>query len=298
MHREDAMLYLASVYKRGIFPHFAPDPLYADEILRSLVLSGDRVSKDTRSKALSLLYSPGVGGMDLKESAPSVPRDVGVAAQQQTHLRRMVDEPPTQIPDLQNAHDHGVVSTAKHTLRALDVGPGAAETIVTDVEEYIGTQCDIESDETKARALHAIDSLTDHPSTQFDGSSEVEVLARVWNDEPDKRDLVVHALSSMIENGAPVCHTGKMTRMLDVVKPVLSMAHIREELQHEATRIRDTTLTAGTSQQREEYEVCDSSSLQKKMVDAFDQYVHGLVSRTGVSMTVLQPFCDDVKDAF
>lgn len=299
MTRENGLLYLASIYKRGMYPYFAPDPSFSDQILRSLVLSGDHVSKNTRSKALAMLYSPGVVCRDdIHDDAPPVPRDVGLSVQQR-RIDPIVVTPDTPVLDLQNSHDHGVVSTARTTLAGLQGSDTTTTNVVSVIQQYISTAVDpLISNETKAMALHALESFTEHPSTQFDGLSEVQVLSRVWDHDKDKHDLVIHALANMLEDGQTICHTGKMVRLLDTVQPLLSLDYIRQDLQHEASRIRDNVLQNASEKEKKEYDSRETSPLQDVMRQQFDGYILFVLDKTGCSSSTIQPYSDEIKEAF
>lgn len=314
---EDAMLYTASLYKRGVHGLFRSDPETSHALCRSLILHG--AQRDIRTDAMTLLYEnppcedattcssfpADLANMVLHrfKTEPTPPVRTSVRTPPaRTPVRTPVRTPPTpktkpKIPDdPQNSHQHTVVATSRTALSKL---PHVCDRdIMSTVEQYIQSDTDqMMTDETKAKALHALDSLNTIESAQFDGLTERQALARVWNTvAPEERDLVIHQLADSIERGMPVCHTGKMTRLASTVDTVLPSWQVKEVLFSEAARIRDETLKNATSTEERAYNEDPESSLKDRMVSSFKDYSSDFLSKHNMSKSVMQPIIDDVID--
>jgi hypothetical protein len=295
---DEAMLYAAQLYKRGVYGRFAPQPDIAHALCRSIVLHGR--SRDLRMDAMQLLYEPEVNeaqgspfptdiadhAMDrFLKSAPAQPKD-------------HPPSPPVVIrSDPQNAHQHTVVASTRKRLESMDALDDSD--IIAIVEAHIESNTDDHiTDETKAKALHALDSINTIESTQFGGVTEQQVLARVWNRaKPEERDIIIQQLASAIEHGSPVCHTGKVTRLVGAVDHhVLPTWQVREQLQSEAARIRNAVLDKATPSEIQDYNTNDDAPLRQRMIDEFSSVSAAYMKKEGFDTNVLQPTIDAIID--
>jgi hypothetical protein len=200
--------------------------------------------------------------------------------------------------DPQSSHQHTVVATSRTALHALDdVNDGD---IISRIESYIQRDTDpLMTDETRAKALHALDSINTIESTQFPGLTERQALARVWNRvDASERDQVIHQLADSIEHGMPVCHTGKMTRLASVVDTVLPTWQVKELLYSEAARIRDDTLKDASATATREYMESDDSRLKDAMLASFNTYATDFMARHEMSPSVMSPMVEEVAAGF
>jgi len=312
-HSEDGLLSMATFYKRGVYGLWSPNPPVADALCRHLVLYGKDC--DVKTDAMSLLYEQAPDSVDCR--GPVIPPG---------HADRMISSviiPPYPIPsrqrfeqrhvslppspkiqkkpvvrsDPQNSHQHSVVTSSRNALCAI---PPVDDTdILKAVESYIASDCDpLIQDETKAKALHALDSITSFESPQFNGLSEKQALARVWS-TPHHRDILVQQLASSIEDGLPVCHTGKMTRFastLDNGQSVIPMHVVKSSLLQKAASIRDAYLSSGSVSEREDYHQNDDSILRDKMVNAFVEDAKVYIQESGFDSGVMHPVIDDITE--
>ncbi|MGA1563954.1 MAG: hypothetical protein ACO35C_04965 [Pontimonas sp.] len=311
----EAVFHLAQTLKRGVYPFYRPDPDAADKACRALVLSGCR--DDLRTEAMTLLYEDGPASLDcagvpfpdslfletMARYRRHAPRhETPVCVRQHTPPRRRRPE-PTIVPvpaDPQNSHQHSVVATSRNALSGLAACDDA--TIVSQVEDFIASGCSpLLMEETRSKALHALDSIDNTHVHQFD-MSERQALARVWNEPGVDRDTVVQQLASAIEHGLPVCHTGKMTRLASCLDTgddtrVLGTAETKQILYTMASRIRDSILERAAPSERDDYEHNDDSTLKQRMVDEFDRESGDFVQSNGLSPAVMHPVLDEIRRA-
>jgi len=305
---DDAVLYAAQLYKRGVYGIFAPQPDIAHTLCRTIVLHG--TSRDLRTDAMTLLYEPMVEEV---EGSP-IPRDIADRAldrfltaiprapAQTTHqihhsVQQKPDAPPVVVrSDPQNSHQHTVVASTRKSLESMDALDDTD--IIAIVESHIESNTDEHiTDETKAKALHALDSINTIESVQFGGVTEQQVLARVWNRaKPEERDRIIQQLASAIENGTPVCHTGKVTRLVSAVDNVIPTWQVREILQSEASRIRSSVLDKATPTEIQDYNANDDAPLRQRMIDEFSSASTAYMNKEGFDAHVLQPTIDAIID--
>jgi hypothetical protein len=186
------------------------------------------------------------------------------AKRQEIHDVSPVYEPVDD--DTQNSHDSGVVTSVKQILSGL-----SKHTVKRDVvEEYIGT-CSLD-DDTKAKALYALDTLTDEEYGT--GITEMDALSRVWGSGADK-DTVILQLASAIEHGVPVCHSGKLGRLASALDTgetkhaIVPTWVLRRHASDIAAKVRRDVLDRASSRDREQYETEGHDLLRTQMIDAF-----------------------------
>jgi len=170
--------------------------------------------------------------------------------------------------DPQNSHDSGVVKSVRTILDRL---PSNGELPREDIEEYIST-CTLD-DETKAKALYSLDTLSDDV---YSSISETDALGRVWHAAKDK-DTVILQLSSAIENGLPVCHSGKLARFASVMDTgettdrIVPTWVLRQHAREIASTTRRRVLETVSKEDRHRYETHGDEQLTQRMVDEFQK---------------------------
>jgi hypothetical protein len=155
------------------------------------------------------------------------------------------------------------------------------------------------SDETKAAAIVAYDSLRREVDSPVFAMSEKDAFDRVWC-RASSPDLVVHGLASMIEDGQPVCHTGKMTRLAGVldstgVQPL--WAH-KEIMTSRAAAIRDDVLKGVDADGRRAYDEGRGQAVEEEMRRSFASWAEEYVAEHGLSTHVMTPVIDAIQAGF
>jgi hypothetical protein len=309
---------MATIYKRGQYPVYRPDDTTADNCCRTILLHAPRHAMDIRAHAAALMYADPIGAEDRAgQDLPTHVADRLIAQAMRasaTHHRdthqdtqrreprilRPVD-PPIVPDDHQNAHDHGVVASARRIIQELPQGSSVDDAAV---ESAIAGE-DV-SDDTKAAAIVAYDSLRRDIDSPAFGISEKDAFDRVWR-ATTNRDSIVHGLASMVEHGQPVCHTGKMSRiaaMLDDpsskgpskgVQPV--WAH-KEIMSAKAAAIRDEVLARHDEGARRAYEQGSGPSLEEDMAQEFESWARRYVKDHGLSDHVMTPIIESIQAGF
>jgi len=279
---ETRLVNLAYIVSRGVYPVLRPDPDIATQCCRAVILHTDAVEE--HRKARLLLYSMHIPDADVSDTSQPLDdelvRGIDVmidtlstrgyqtrqrpAKRQEIHDVSSVYEPVDD--DTQNSHDSGVVTSVKQILSGL-----SKHTVKRDVvEEYIGT-CSLD-DDTKAKALYALDTLTDEEYGT--GITEMDALSRVWGSGADK-DTVILQLASAIEHGVPVCHSGKLGRLASALDTgetkhaIVPTWVLRRHASDIAAKVRRDVLDRASSRDREQYETEGHDLLRTQMIDAF-----------------------------
>lgn len=304
---DEGLFELANLYKRGLYGLWSPNPYAADDLCRHLVLFGR--CPDIKTDSMNLLYEENPRATDC--SGPVVPLSHENIIRKSLVSRIKRTTPPSAIKpmieprrptpirsDAQNSHQHSVVVSSRNTLKAL---PHTSDTDILDViESYIGSDYvdPLILDETKAKALHALDTITTFESEQFDGISEKQALARIWT-TPKNRDLLIHQLASSIEDGMPVCHTGKMTRFASVLDDgmgVIPMYAVKDDLLQKALSIREKYLSSSSESEKQDYLENDDSTLKEKMVRDFMEEASSYSKYGGYDSNVMRPVIDEIAE--
>ena len=303
----EALLRLGTLYKYGQHGVFRPNPDAANSCFRCALFTS--TDQEIRSRARTLLFSPDVDEVDVID-APELPFDMAQSLIRRAQTvagpnritqkpRRVVRDLPARVTvasDTQNAHDHGVSTAVRKTLACL-------EDPMTDhrdaVLAYIASpDCDV-ADETKAAAILAVDSLRDTMDSPYTGMSEVDALARVWHAAEEKEN-VVHQLASCIEHGHPVCHSGKVARLvasLETTAPIVVPTWaIRQELYATASAVRRQHLESLDADSVSLYERGMHPVLVERMAEDFKRRV--AQTEYSVDPSMLRSMVDDVVQAF
>lgn len=302
------LIELATLYKYGEYGVFQPNEDAAVMCARAALFT--TTDADTKSRARVFLFTDELEDVDIDPQSPQLPFDFAKAAVRRTQTivstgrpigraRPSIRAPPPKTvvihSDPQNAHDHGITTSTRNTLRALDdVDPVEMDAIKHTILEFIPS-CDV-SDDDKAKAIHAIESIRDTVDSPYIGVSELDALSRVWNAVPDKT-VVVQQLASAIEHGMPVCHSGKMARLagcLDVVDPGgrVPLWAIRQDIFQTAAAVRNDVLAAADSDDIRLYEEGHNPAMTEHMIAAFKQRVER--AEYTIDASVLRSIVEDV----
>lgn len=289
MHTIDNILYnesstdqkklvdLAHILSRGIYPVLRPCPDIASACCRTILLYSH--NHDERRRSRFILYDMNVDDVDIRgkpldemrrrtidrliDTVSTMPRPDSIPVR--TENPKKVHREPIEN-DSQNSHDSGVVQSTHTILRDLP------STVLSrdDIDEYIAS-CSLD-DDTKAKALYALETLShDDLGT---GIVEYDALSNVWNATPHK-DTVILQLASMIENGVPVCHSGKLGRLASVMDTgestyrVVPVWVLRQYASNIAPDVRRDILETVSHQDRMKYDTTGDDVLTKKMIDTF-----------------------------
>ena len=287
---------LMKLYKRGLFPSIRPDEHMAKKCARCIAMYAPNSKVAMKHEAMRILLEPEIHDVDIQsDSPPAFQRygheaideclRIGTKERVLTRLKRAPPQPP-RVPlqeqelrvqdDTQNSHDHGVVRSICEKIKTRNitkVPETAVDKTTRDVQYHIANHRCMVSDDAKARALTALESLGSevyHPEFLVD---EASALHHIWKDAPDK-DSVVLQLAEMVENGGVVCHTGKMARIIgcldttcdDIIQPIWA---IKAKLLHTAASIRDAVLQHASDTQKQAYEMGLEDDLKHKMIDRF-----------------------------
>ena len=304
----ESLLRLGTVYKYGQHGVFGPNTDAAAACFRcALFTSSD---PEIRSRARTQLFSPDVDDVDIERDVPSIPFDMAQAAIRRAQTiagpnrisekpRRVVEDIPANVvipSDTQNAHDHGVSSSVRKTLSCLqdpmtDHRP--------DVLAHIASEECRVSDDAKASAVYAIDSLRTTVDSPYTGMSEVDALSRVWR-AAEERDNVVLQLAGCVEDGKPVCHSGKIARLVSSLETSVPIAvptwAIRQQLYALASKVRRDHLENLDPDAVSLYERGMHPVLTESMGASFKRKVDELDH--AIDPAMLRSMVDDVVEAF
>lgn len=162
------------------------------------------------------------------------------------------DRGPRQLrDDPQNVHDSSVISSTRTSIDNLkkETGHITNEDSLKNKKEILNFVNSLPSSDKKNDALKALETI--YRINAINNTLNVrdaEALDLVWPkiaDNQDAKDILVYELSSMIENGIPVCSTGRITRIVDTLNTldnsvkIVSESVIREEMLNKAAVIRD-----------------------------------------------------------
>jgi len=199
----------------------------------------------------------------LIDTVSTMPRPVNIPPYTETpatfHVEPIENDP-------QNSLDSGVVQSTHMILRDLPTFNLSRD----DIDEYISS-CSL-GDDTRTKALHALETLS-HEDVGT-GIIEYDALSNVWNATPHK-DTVILQLASMIENGVPVCHSGKLGRLASVMDTgesayrVVPIWVLRQYASNIAPVARREILETLSHQNRVTYETMGDEVITKKMIDTF-----------------------------
>ncbi len=224
---------------------------------------------------------------------------------------------PAYHSDSQNVHDHSVVRTMKHNIRALkeeDDTNTNSEDIKNQVRYTILEQ-DL-SEEEKYNALQVLDNLSTNKHSVFD-TSESDVLKLVWDKisaskdtetQKNLKEMLTKQLASGLENGYVVCSTGKIGRLMGTFDGVLKddkledsrpMWAVKEEIANMAANIRKRTLDGMSESQRNLYETGGDKEVEQRMIKEFETSVkEEYVKKLGMSSNVIEPIVQTYAEGF
>jgi len=304
----EALLRLGTAYKYGQHGVFNPSPDAANACFRCALFTS--TDPEIRSRARTLLFSPDVEETDTTPGTPTMPFDIAqvVIRRAQTVAgpnqitqkpRRVIADIPAEVivtSDAQNTHDHGVSTAVRKTLACL-------EDPMTDHREAVlrhiaSSSCGV-SDDAKASAVCGVDSLRSEVDSPYTGMSEVDVLSRVWH-AAEEKDNVVLQLAGCIEHGQPVCHSGKVARLvasLETSSPIaVPTWAVRQELYSLASVVRRERLESLDGDSVSLYERGLHPVIAEDMADEFKRRV--AEREYAIDPAMLRSMVDDVVQAF
>jgi hypothetical protein len=171
---------------------------------------------------------------------------------------------------------------------ALDKLPATGDDSYEKIVDYVLTSDASES--VKSDALAVLDTLSNQTHSTLE-TSEREALDKIWNaidgfedsKKSDARQILVGQLASGVEDGAVVCSTGKIARIVGtldgltpdvpVIKPTWAL---REEIGTLAAKIRDADGDARAFKNEATRVYVDDLGMKPEIVDAIvDEYSVG-----------------------
>lgn len=234
------LLELGDFYRKGAYPWFRPNRLMASKIyhvacaspdpdisgaaqLRYIECRVDDISKeDVHGAKIPTMYGLGCIARATDAIRDSkgerfgtpyrfFPENVSVDPEPEPE-----PEPPRiVVSDGQNVHDHAMTAALRRSLRSSDTSRDAYDRVM----ECVLDSADGSTKEDAFRVLESLDTAT-HTGLY---ASEREALNGMWAridslpDETDRqnaRAMLVSQLASGVENGAIVCSTGKIARIM------------------------------------------------------------------------------------
>jgi hypothetical protein len=226
-----------------------------------------------------------------------VPRDIPVN----------IDQVPRQQfqLDVQNVHDHAVNASVTNNIRSLIAENGNTATYdrVELIEEVMGKVKEARlSKQNEKKAYRVLVTLVPDMISSI-GCSQIDVLYAVFNkiksidDKNVRKNLfesLAKNLSSGVERGHVVCSSGRIGRLITTldgidqvhlgstaIQKAVSMDTVRNEIGILASKIREDVIRESSNEERDNYELSDTSRLTTVMKDRFNRevkktYIDGL----------------------
>lgn len=272
-----------------------------------------KATENTLPKQQPIIFEDILGGFPVFQDDELTEVDINLLEQQRDTRNNI----QAYHSDSQNVHDHSVVRTMKHNIRALkenDNNDVDIEDIKNQVRYNILEQ-DLSEDE-KYNALQVLDNLSTNTHSVFD-TSEADVLKLVWdkinasNDKDTQKNLkemLTKQLASGVENGYVVCSTGKIGRLMGTFDGIIKddkledsrpMWAVKEEIANMASTIRKRTLDGMSESQRKAYETGENKEIEQKMIKEFENNVNEeYVKKLGMSANVIEPIVQTYVEGF
>jgi hypothetical protein len=291
---------MADVYRKGRFPTYRPNKSLALELyalashcpnpsvagaaqLKFIECRGETIaSEDTAGleiphgyaftviQHVKTLQSPRVETPRVERPVPPV---------------MPVAQPHTISSDAQNVHDHGVIRSMHAILQGI---PETQDDSYERIVDYVLTSD--ASATVKSDALAVLDTLSNQTHSTLE-TSEREALNKVWttiesfedSKKSDARQVLVGQLASGVEDGAVVCSTGKIARIvgtLDGLTPEVPDMKptwaLREEIGTLAAKIRDADGDSQKFKTEAKKVYVDDLGMDPEIIDAIvDEYSIG-----------------------
>lgn len=292
---------IADVYRKGRFPTYRPNKPLALELYKlatecpDLSVAGAAQLKYIECRG-ETLASEDLAGLE-------IPREYAFTVIQNAKMKIIQQHPPVvpiitsphhhpEVPpvhtissDAQNVHDHGVTRSMHAALHKI---PATDDDSHEKIVDYVLTSD--ASETVKSDALAVLDTLSNQTHSTLE-TSEREALNKIWNaidgfedsKKSDARQILIGQLASGVENGAVVCSTGKIARIvgtLDGLTPDVPVIRptwaLREELGTLAAKIRDTNGDAQAFKTEATRVYVDDLGMKPEIVDAIvDEYSAG-----------------------
>lgn len=239
-----------------------------------------------------------------------------------TNTTKQKTDVPAFKRDAQNVHDHGVTSAAGTSLARLRAATEPVETLlrgrnlVDTVAARLAGREDLTMDQ-RLDAIRTLDHLNSHLHSTLN-ISEQDALALVWDRITSRTDAQLvdnlvgtlgAQLATAVENGAVVCSSGRISRILgalegvddETVQTARPMWAIREELGALAAKVRDDVLAAASPRERDLYESGQDTDdrVEARMKDMYQSRARETYCiQLGMLEKVLRPFLDENMEAF
>ena len=299
-----SVLDMADVYRKGRFPTYRPNKGLALELyklasgcpdpgvagaaqLKYIECRGETIASEDLA---GLEIHPGYAFTVVQHAKTKIQATPHVEFQRPTRPAYVSPEPPqppihTISSDAQNVHDHGVTRSMHAILQSI---PETQDDSYEQIVDYVLTSDASETD--KSDALAVLDTLSNQTHSTLE-TSEREALNKVWttidsfenSKKSDARQVLLGQLASGVEDGAVVCSTGKIARIvgtLDGLTPDVPAIRptwaLREELGTLASKIRDTHGDAQAFKNEATRVYVDDLGMKPEIVDAIvDEYSVG-----------------------
>lgn len=322
------LLDVGHIYKTGAFPSFAPNPEMAERLFRAAAGCPDPdVAGIGQAKFMEVRAEPlareDIQGQQLptqygqtlldqtsrmllcKTSSAKPKAAVFIAAPER------VLSPPL---DLQNVHDHGVMSAMRKSIEKLPSASCATSDPVASLEAVVARNEDM-TDEDKAKALHFIDSLSGEKHSSL-GISERDALHSVWSrieSMSDQRtkdnatETLAKQLASGVERGHVVCSTGKIARMVGALDGIVVDDHhmakplwaLKDEMSTLAAKIRHDVLQSVPPSVAMQYDDGKAPEVEATMRRTFlESAEKEYCGKLGMQRGVVHPLIEQVSEGF
>jgi len=299
--KQDFMVYgnwisivdMADVYRKGSFPRYRPNYEIAMELYTLASGCPDpSVSRMALLKHIECRHEVIAFEDQIGIEIPLTYAMDVIRAARVTLKETPVYEPPLEIPvprpvissDAQNVHDHGVTRSMHAVLQHI---PASENDAYEKIVDYVLTSD--ASETVKSDALAVLDTLSNQTHSTLE-TSEREALNKVWSTidafetskKSDARGVLIGQLASGVEDGAVVCSTGKIARILGTLDGLTDGPGIRptwalrEELGTMASKIRDADGDSQAFKNEAKKVYVDGLGMNPEIIDALvDEYSIG-----------------------
>lgn len=216
-------------------------------------------------------------------------REMGILIDQNVHIP--LPEPRIR-DDSQNAHDSGVQRGMRNTinkLRDLNRYNQYAKTpdkTYQEIKEYLQKAPQL-TKQNRGKALNTLEKMMKTGNAQISetGNSEREIMAMVWTrihasankkNINNLKEIFATQLADASPAGAPVCPSGRVTRVLSSLNKVDADPEIgdlkpkwalKEELNSLAAKTREQVLSSATQEQRNAYNSLETTPEGERLTD-------------------------------
>lgn len=186
--------------------------------------------------------------------------------------------------DAQNVHSSVVLNSAQRVLESIETKNAMTFDECKQCVIDACTKCNVDVQKVQ----RVLKSFNNQPHARFQKSDTQIFITMVQKIQKESNitkrenlmEILCRQLESCIEKNAVVCNTGRIVRILSVydgiddsVQQIIPEFVIDQELANLATRVRDTTLTNATEEQRNSYDTGESNELTELMTTTFKKEV-------------------------